>query len=150
MTAPLPTPPRDDDGLGEALVKVERALEQAMGCRKGQEQQELDADLRPASPVYATCESNAHDHAYYDRYCGFANNLAAIVGVVLSDARLVAAARADELRAAADDIQALHPGEVKNSVIWLRDRAARIARSTPQPNEREEPENGHDSVRRHP
>jgi hypothetical protein len=30
----------------------------------------------------------------------------------------------EALHAAADDIQALHPGEVKNSVIWLRDRAA--------------------------
>lgn len=33
-------------------------------------------------------------------------------------------AAADALLAAADDIQALHPGEVKNSVIWLRERAA--------------------------
>lgn len=30
------------------------------------------------------------------------------------------------LAEAADDIQALHPGEVKNSVVWLRARAAEV------------------------
>lgn len=35
--------------------------------------------------------------------------------------------KVEALREAADDIQALHPGEVKNSVIWLRDRAATLA-----------------------
>lgn len=39
------------------------------------------------------------------------------------------AARA--LREAADDIQALHPGEVKASVLWLRDRADLIERGQP-------------------
>lgn len=34
----------------------------------------------------------------------------------------------EALREAADEIQALHPGEVKNSVTFLRERAARIAR----------------------
>lgn len=33
--------------------------------------------------------------------------------------------RVAALREAADDIQALHPGEVKNSVLWLRERAGR-------------------------
>lgn len=32
------------------------------------------------------------------------------------------------LREASDEIQALHPGEAKNSVIFLRERADRIAR----------------------
>lgn len=41
----------------------------------------------------------------------------------------VRAARAQELRDAADGIQALHPGEVKNSVLWLRDRANHIESS---------------------
>jgi hypothetical protein len=32
----------------------------------------------------------------------------------------------DALFSAADDIQAMHPGEVKNSVVWLRQRAHMI------------------------
>lgn len=39
-------------------------------------------------------------------------------------------AKIEALQEAADDIQALHPGEVKNSVIWLRDRADRIKTGT--------------------
>lgn len=35
--------------------------------------------------------------------------------------------KAEALREAADGIQALHPGETKASVAWLRDRAGQIA-----------------------
>lgn len=38
----------------------------------------------------------------------------------------IARAGAQALYDAAEDIQALHPGETKNSVIWLRDRARKI------------------------
>lgn len=38
--------------------------------------------------------------------------------------RIVAMVTAQALREAADAIEALHPGETKNSVIWLRERAA--------------------------
>lgn len=43
------------------------------------------------------------------------------------DSTVARRAAVDELNAAADAIQALHPGEVKNSVVFLRERAARLA-----------------------
>ncbi len=43
------------------------------------------------------------------------------------DARIRADIAAEVLAEAADAIQALHPGEVKNSVTFLRDRAATLS-----------------------
>lgn len=37
-----------------------------------------------------------------------------------------AAGKVAALTEAADEIQALHPGEVKNSVVWLRARAVEV------------------------
>lgn len=58
--------------------------------------------------------------AHADRFLALAKGT-----TVSHDAAVARRAAVDELNAAADAIQALHPGEVKNSVVFLRARAAR-------------------------
>lgn len=78
-------------------------------------------------PDLCDCTGYAEEVRYepgFGEVCGgFEDTLEAVERIV---AEHVAAAKAEALREAADAIQALHPGEVKNSVIWLRDRADRI------------------------
>lgn len=54
---------------------------------------------------------------------------ARLMGLTVRDGFLAgfAAGQIAALNDAADDIQALHPGEVKNSVEWLRARAVELA-----------------------
>ena len=63
-----------------------------------------------------------------------------LVTLAARDADVAAQAKAEALREAADAIQALHPGEVKNSVIFLRECAREFdprgaAVAVPEPEE---------------
>lgn len=86
----------------------------------------------PGNPRAAGAETLAdfiaeHQRAHqisnhpYGHVCGSACLARAIANVFLPTHN--AEERADALKQAADAIQALHPGEVKNSVLFLRDRA---------------------------
>ncbi len=65
--------------------------------------------------------------AYFEWYgpCGCVDEL--LDDLAARDARIRADIAAEVLAEAADAIQALHPGEVKNSVTFLRDRAATLS-----------------------
>jgi hypothetical protein len=71
---------------------------------------------------------DVHGNTYTEPWCESCRGWAAHVAAALTTAGVgvIADAKAEAVLKAADEIQALHPGEVKNSVIFLRDRAARV------------------------
>lgn len=142
MTAPTPAAPEPGTGTRDALAAM---LDELWTLAARAEQQMHPMDTRAAyvpadkvlvwvrkfrtalAPEVARIEGEAEQRGREDNA---EHAMCYVHGSGALEARL-AEEREAALREAADDIQALHPGEVKNSVIWLRDRAARIARSRP-------------------